>query len=67
MTLAEVPADAANLPGTLDGNILEFEADTPLEAVRALEAGGLTSVSVDIRQPNLESAFLNLTGHSLRD
>ncbi len=67
LTLAEVPADAANLPGTLDGTNLEFEADAPLEAVRALEAGGLSSVSVNIRPPNLESAFLNLTGHSLRD
>jgi len=40
---------------------------TLLEAVRAADESGLRPSSITIREPNLETVFLELTGRALRD
>jgi hypothetical protein len=38
-----------------------------LKALRAADEVGLTATSIRILEPNLETVFLQLTGHALRD
>ncbi len=65
--LAEMPKDTSSLPGTLVGMNLRFETPGPLEQIGKLVAGGVSFRSVRIVTPDLETAFLTLTGRSLRD
>ena len=52
---------------TLDGNSIRFESGRPLEEVARLTAQGVVFQALQIKQPDLESVFLSLTGRSLRD
>ncbi len=60
------PADVS-LPGRVTGDLLVFESDRPLEAVRDLEARGVLIRNLSIDRPSLETVFLTLTGRRLRD
>ena len=55
------------LPGTVDGDTLEFFTATPFEDILALWQAGVRWQRLAIQQADLESVFLNLTGRRLRD
>jgi ABC-2 type transport system ATP-binding protein len=42
-------------------------ADDVQKILNAMKDAGATSLSLDVRKPNLESVFLKLTGEALRD
>ncbi len=65
--LKELPAEPASLPGKLEGKTLRFQSEKPLEDAARLMASGLRCQTLQIRQADLESVFLQLTGRSLRD
>lgn len=65
--LAEVPADPSSLPGSVEGNKLTFATTDPLKQIISLSNSGIELATLQIRQPDLECVFLNLTGRSLRD
>lgn len=66
--LTSVPRDQSILPGTLDDqNRLSFSADKPLQRILELSQSGVDVATLEIKQPDLEGVFLNLTGRSLRD
>ena len=65
--LADVAVDTESLPGTLTGHMLQWKSDTPLVELAALAAAAVSVRSIEITRPNLETVFLNLTGHKLRD
>ena len=80
VTLADEPqaARAAELlAGTgiaspeRDGRELRLSAQDGagvlLHALRALDAGGLTPVTLALREPSLDDVFLALTGHPTQD
>ena len=50
-----------------DGNQLRLESTDPVEQISSLHREGLRFSSLQIKQPDLESVFLKLTGRSLRD
>lgn len=56
-----------NGPGELIENRLSIVTDSPLETIRVLLDGSHRFASVEIRQGDLETVFLNLTGRTLRD
>lgn len=66
-TLARPPRGDVTLPGVLDGDALRFESKRPLEEIAALSAAGVEFGTLNVRQPDLETVFLNLTGRRLRD
>lgn len=54
---------------TMDG-LVQFTVERPTEIAALLEGSakaGLELIDVSLRQPNLESVFLHLTGRELRD
>ena len=64
--LASVPPDVT-LPGSRDGEQWEFFARDPFDELIALWKQGVRWRSLAMRQPDLESVFLQLTGKRLRD
>lgn len=60
-------APAGALPGVVQDGVLSFESDEPFEALAGLAAAGIGFRNLMIERPNLETAFLKLTGRSLRD
>ena len=65
--LSEAPPEGVALPGELSGSTLEVDTDDPTAALKTILGRDVHFSSVDIRRPDLESVFLNLTGRSLRD
>lgn len=65
--LAEAPADPANLPGTLDGNLFRLETNRPMEDLARLSGSGVNFRQLRVDRPDLEKVFLSLTGRRLRD
>ncbi|MBI3830173.1 MAG: ABC transporter ATP-binding protein [Planctomycetes bacterium] len=65
--LERAPADAAALPGKLDGLTLRFASERPLEDVARLAQSGLAFRTLHVDRPDLEQVFLALTGRRLRD
>ena len=66
--LTSVPTDQSVLPGELDDhNKLSFSANEPLKQILELSQAGVDVATLEIKQPDLEGVFLNLTGRSLRD
>ncbi len=64
----EPPADANLLPAALgENNRLTFSSSDPLKKVLELANAGVQLSTLQIRRPDLECVFLNLTGRSLRD
>lgn len=65
--LAKPPEHLAGLTASLVGLNLRFESDWPLEDVARLTRAGVQFQSLEVKRPDLETVFLNLTGRSLRD
>lgn len=57
----------AEIRGLSEDGRFEFYSANPLQDVMAMAQNGTTFRSLQIREPNLESVFLTLTGRSLRD
>jgi len=55
-------------PPTLDGTTVKLTVadggSALLEALRALDAEGITPTGVTLREPSLDDVFLALTGHA---
>ncbi|MEZ6063886.1 MAG: ABC transporter ATP-binding protein [Planctomycetaceae bacterium] len=54
-------------PGIQDDRKFQFRSQNPLRDVMKVSESGVTFRSVQIREPDLESVFLSLTGRNLRD
>jgi ABC-2 type transport system ATP-binding protein len=65
--LARPPAESIELPAELDGLLLRFDSDRPLEEVGRLSSAGVMFQTLEVARPDLETVFLTLTGSSLRD
>ena len=69
--VARLAAKLANVSWKLDNGAAHLNvAETGhslLDAVRAADEVGLRLTSISIREPNLETVFLELTGRALRD
>ncbi len=65
--LEAAPADAASLPGRLEGTIYRIESSQPFVEVARIATSGLRFTSLRVEQPDLERVFLVLTGRRLRD
>ena len=63
----EVTEANVDVPGLQDGGHFRFHSDQPLHEVMQLAQAGASFRSLQIREPDLESVFLTLTGRSLRD
>ena len=56
------------MPNPLEpGNTLKFASPDPLKQILELSHAGIDIETLEIKQPDLECVFLNLTGRSLRD
>ena len=67
LELQHPPADIATLPGTLEGTHLRIETNDVYRQVAELGRLDLPFVELQVRQPDLETVFLALTGRRLRD
>jgi linearmycin/streptolysin S transport system ATP-binding protein len=65
--LEVVPTNTDRLPGRLNGDLLVFESDNPIDALHELHAAGVRIRDLTVDRPSLETVFLTLTGRSLRD
>ena len=66
--LKQSPPDESVLPNPLEpGNTLKFASPDPLKQILELSHAGIDIETLEIKQPDLECVFLNLTGRSLRD
>jgi ABC-2 type transport system ATP-binding protein len=61
------PATAGELPGRLQDDVLRLETTDPLGELTRLGRSDLEFRKLSVRQPDLETVFLALTGRSLRD
>lgn len=64
-------ADLSLKPANLDGTVLEMTVnDGPFvtaDALRRIDAAGITLSGLALREPSLDDVFLNLTGHKAED
>ena len=58
---------SADFPGLKADGSFRFESGDPLQQVTTLTAAGVSFQTLQIRQPDLETVFLSLTGRRLRD
>lgn len=65
--LVESPKHEFDFPVKIDGDQLRFESSDPIQEIAVLHKQGVTFSTLEIKQPDLESVFLKLTGRSLRD
>jgi ABC-2 type transport system ATP-binding protein len=65
--LEKPPADPSKLPGTLEGDRLRIETESPWQVVTELSALGVAVRTLTVEQTDLEAVFLQLTGRRLRD
>jgi ABC-2 type transport system ATP-binding protein len=60
-----------NLATVEDDGVVKLVCDRGRQAfpavIRALDAAGMLPTSVEVREPNLETVFLQMTGRALRD
>jgi ABC-2 type transport system ATP-binding protein len=64
-------ADLSNTAGNLDGSVLEMTVDNgpavTADALRRIDAAGISLNGLALREPSLDDVFLNLTGHKAED
>ncbi len=69
--IGRLAARLNNIPWTLDNGRAHLSVaesgHSLLDAVRAADEVGIEPTSISIREPNLETVFLELTGRALRD
>jgi ABC-2 type transport system ATP-binding protein len=66
-----IVADLSNTAGNLDGSVLEMTVDNgpavTADALRRIDAAGISLSGLALREPSLDDVFLNLTGHKAED
>jgi ABC-2 type transport system ATP-binding protein len=64
-------ADLTSTPANLDGSILEMTVNNgpavTADALRRIDAAGISLNGLALREPSLDDVFLNLTGHKAED
>jgi ABC-2 type transport system ATP-binding protein len=64
-------ADLSAKPSNIEGSVLEFTVEggprTSADALRRIDAAGLTLNGLALREPSLDDVFLSLTGHKAED
>ena len=64
-------ADLATQPANIDGALIEMTVDNgpavTADALRRIDAAGITLSGLALREPSLDDVFLNLTGHKAED
>lgn len=63
----DTAADSSGCPGVKDDGTFQFRAQNPLQEVVRMSENGITFKTLQIREPDLETVFLSLTGRTLRD
>ena len=63
----ELIRDVSTKPANIEGTVVELTVDggpaTAAEALRRLDAAGITLTGLTLREPSLDDVFLSLTGH----
>ena len=59
--------NSSGIPGIDENGNFEFRSERPLKQVMELADNGVDFRTLQIKEPDLESVFLNLTGRTLRD
>jgi ABC-2 type transport system ATP-binding protein len=66
-----IVADLSNTPGNLDGSVLEMTVNNgpavTADALRRIDAAGISLSGLALREPSLDDVFINLTGHKAED
>ncbi|HWD95915.1 MAG TPA: ATP-binding cassette domain-containing protein [Acidimicrobiales bacterium] len=66
-----IVADLSSTPGNLDGSVLEMTVNNgpavTADALRRIDAAGISLNGLALREPSLDDVFLNLTGHKAED
>jgi ABC-2 type transport system ATP-binding protein len=64
-------ASLSATPANLDGTVLEMTVDNgpavTADALRRIDAAGITLGGLALREPGLDDVFINLTGHKAED
>jgi ABC-2 type transport system ATP-binding protein len=64
-------SDLSAKPANLDGTVLEMTVDhgpaITADALRRIDAAGISLGGLALREPSLDDVFLNLTGHKAED
>src|SRR5665213_2898703 len=64
-------ADLSSKPANIEGSVFEMTVDngpaTTADALRRIDAAGITLAGLALREPSLDDVFLNLTGHKAED
>jgi ABC-2 type transport system ATP-binding protein len=63
----EQDLDRLNIPYHRNGDSVEIETENIQESIQVLIDGGVGLTNLNVRTPNLETVFLNLTGRHLRE
>lgn len=68
---AELVAELSELPVRVEGLVVELNVDagpsSAAEALRRVDAQGITVSGLSLREPSLDDVFLTLTGHKVAD
>jgi ABC-2 type transport system ATP-binding protein len=63
--------DLSDKPANVEGSLIELTLDNgpraAADALRRLDADGITVTGLSLREPSLDDVFLNLTGHKAED
>ena len=64
-------ADLSDKPANVEGSVIELTLNegprAAADALRRLDAAGITVAGLNLREPSLDDVFLNLTGHKAED
>jgi ABC-2 type transport system ATP-binding protein len=62
-----ISSKAANVDGTVVEFTVERGPSAAADALRRIDAAGITLTGLTLREPSLDDVFLNLTGHKAED
>ncbi|MGD0055566.1 MAG: ATP-binding cassette domain-containing protein [Acidimicrobiales bacterium] len=65
--IREISAKPPNVEGTVVDLTVDHGPAHAADALRRLDAAGITLVGLTLREPSLDDVFLNLTGHKTED
>ena len=65
--IRDVSAQSANVEGTVVELTVEGGPAAAADALRRLDAAGITLAGLTLREPSLDDVFLSLTGHKAED
>jgi ABC-2 type transport system ATP-binding protein len=67
----ELVKDVSDKPANIEGTVVEFTVSrgpsAAADALRRLDASGITLAGLELREPSLDDVFLNLTGHKAEE